>query len=85
MEEKKLNMDWLAALLLCFFLGCFGAHRFFVGKTSTAVAMLLITLLTGWIAGLGLFITGIWSLVDFIMIICGKFTNAKGEIIPWQV
>lgn len=27
----------LVALILCFFAGVFGAHRFYVGKTGTAV------------------------------------------------
>ena len=85
MEEKKFNTDWLAALLFCFFLGIFGAHRFYVGKTNSAIAMLLITLLLGWVFGLGVAITGIWALVDLILIICAKFTDGNGNIIPWQV
>mgnify|MGYP003318674828 CR=1 FL=1 len=57
MEGKEFNKTWLAALLFCLLLGAFGAHRFYVGKVQTAVAMLLITLLTGWIFGLGFFIS----------------------------
>ena len=26
--------DWLVTLLLCFFAGCFGIHRFYVGKSN---------------------------------------------------
>ena len=28
------DKDWLATFLLCWFLGVFGAHRFYVGKTG---------------------------------------------------
>jgi len=38
-----------ATTLLAFFLGVFGAHRFYIGKTGTAIVMLLLT-----IAGLGM-------------------------------
>jgi len=63
----------LPAFLLCFFVGCFGAHRFYVGKTGTAIAQLFT------LGGLG-----IWALVDLIMIICGAFTDAAGnKITVW--
>jgi TM2 domain-containing membrane protein YozV len=85
MQDKNFNTDCLAAVLFCFFLGCFGAHRFFVKKTGSAVAMLLITVLTGWIFGLGFYITGIWALVDLIMLVCEKFTTADGKVLTWTI
>ena len=60
----------VAAILLCFFLGVIGVHRFYVGKVGTGI-MQVITL-----GGLG-----IWSLIDLIMLICGKFTDSDGKII----
>lgn len=64
MSEKKI----LPAFLLCFFLGMFGAHRFYVGKVGTGILQ-LVTL-----GGLG-----IWALIDFIMIIIGAFTDKEGN------
>lgn len=60
--------SWLTAVLLCFFLGGLGAHRFYVGKMGTGVAMLLT------LGG-----CGIWSLIDFIMILLDKFQDAEGN------
>ncbi len=69
MTDKKI----LPAFLLCFFLGMFGAHRFYVGKIGTGIAQILT------LGGLG-----IWALYDFIMIIIGKFTDAEGnELTEW--
>ena len=62
-EKKK-----LIAFLLCTFLGMLGIHRFYVGKTGSGVAQLLT------IGGLGL-----WALVDWIMILCGSFTDSEGK------
>lgn len=39
--------SWIATLLLCFFLGSFGAHNFYTGRTSFGVAQLVLNIL-GW-------------------------------------
>jgi TM2 domain-containing membrane protein YozV len=63
----------LPALLLCFFLGWFGAHRFYVGKVGTGILML-------FTAG----VLGVLWLIDFIMIIVGAFTDKAGnKITEW--
>ena len=63
----------LPALLLCFFLGIFGVHRFYVGKIGTGVLQIFT------LGGLG-----IWWLVDFVMIIVGAFTDKNGvKITQW--
>jgi len=57
-----------AAYLLWFFLGTFGAHRFYLGEFGTAIAQLLLGLL-GWIPlFLGWIVLGIWWLVDLFLI-----------------
>ena len=67
---EKSEKNFVAALLLCLFLGGLGAHRFYVGKIGTGILM-LVTL-----GGLG-----IWFLIDLIMIAIGKFTDKEGLLI----
>ena len=57
----------LPAVLLCFFLGTLGIHRFYVGKIGTGIAMILT------LGGLG-----VWVLVDFIMLLVGAFKDKEG-------
>jgi TM2 domain-containing membrane protein YozV len=57
----------LVALLLCFFIGVLGIHRFYVGKVGSGILQIIT---------LGGF--GIWVLIDFIMIICGSFKDKDG-------
>ena len=64
----------LPAALLAWFLGYFGAHRFYVGKTGSAIAQLILTLTI-----IGLLVTIVWVLIDFIMIVVGSFTDSDGK------
>jgi TM2 domain-containing membrane protein YozV len=66
----------VAAILLAFFLGGLGIHRFYLGHTGTGVAMLLITVLT---CGYGGIITGIWALIDLILIATDSLTDVSGQ------
>ena len=58
----------LPAFLLCFFLGVFGAHRFYAGKIGTGILELVT------FGGLG-----IWWLVDMILILTGSFKDGDGQ------
>ncbi len=66
--ETVSDKSRLAALLLCFFVGVFGVHRFYVGKVGTG----LLSLFT--LGGLG-----IWTLADLILITVGSFRDKEGN------
>jgi TM2 domain-containing membrane protein YozV len=60
----------LATTLLAWFLGQFDAHRFYLGKIGTAIAMLFTC------GGLG-----IWTLIDFIYAVTGNMKDKEGKLI----
>ncbi len=68
----------LAAGLLGIFLGSLGIHNFYLGFKGKAIAQLLITVLT---CGAGSVVSGIWGLIEGILILAGnqKYrVDAKG-------
>ena len=65
--DQKSDKGFVPALILCLFLGGFGAHRFYAGKIGTGILMFLT------LGGLG-----IWSLIDLIMIVTGSFKDKNG-------
>lgn len=63
----------LTAFLLGVFTGIFGGHRFYVGRTGSAVAMLCT------LGGCGL-----WWMYDCITIVTGEFTDGRGRrLVRW--
>jgi len=65
--EQKSEKGYVPMILLCFFLGGLGVHRFYAGKVGTGILMLLT------LGGLG-----IWTLIDFIIIVLGSFKDSDG-------
>ena len=68
MENSPKN--YLATVLLAFFLGTLGIHRFYVGKIGTGILMILTA---------GGF--GIWQLIDLIVALFGQFKDKEGRYI----
>ncbi len=69
-EEETSEKSFLATLLFCLLLGTLGVHRFYVGKIGTGLLMLIT---------LGGF--GLWTLIDFILIVSARFRDKDGLLI----
>lgn len=70
MKKKKrpyAKQSYTVTLLLSFFLGGFGAHRFYTGYTALGLVQLFT------LGG-----CGIWTLIDFISICFNHFKTEKG-------
>jgi len=67
-EITEQRNKWTICLLLCWFVGIFGVHRFYTGHTAIGIIQLLT------LGG-----CGIWTLVDFIIIVSGNFKDAQGN------
>lgn len=64
------DKSFVASILLCFFFGALGVHRFYAGKIGTGILQLIT---------FGGF--GIWVLIDLIMIVTGNFKDKQGLLI----
>lgn len=65
--QRESDKGFVPAVLLCFFLGGFGIHRFYLGKVGTGILMLLT------LGGLG-----IWTIIDFVRLIIGSMKDKDG-------
>ena len=65
----------IVAGLLGLFLGGLGVHNFYLGYTGKAVAQLLLTLI-GWIILIGPIISGIWALIEAVLILCSSYGSS---------
>lgn len=64
------DKSYLVAWLLSYFLGVFGADRFYLGYTGLGIAKLLT------FGG-----CGIWALIDWIMIFAGVTKDSQGRLL----
>jgi hypothetical protein len=62
------DRDWLATLLISFFVGWFGIDRFYLGYTGLGILKLIT------FGG-----CGIWYIVDLILIAMGKLDDSQGR------
>ena len=67
----------MAAGLLGIFLGWLGIHNFYLGYTGKAVGQLLLSVLS---CGILSFVSGIWGLIEGILILTGSINvDAEGN------
>ena len=76
----------LTATLLAVTLGQFGAHRFYAGRTETALSMLALAIpswLTPWYPVGWFFVLTlvVWILIDSVLVISGQMEDAQGDLI----
>jgi len=89
-----------ATLILCIFFGVLGVHSFYTSKIGIGIARLVIFILgyafiilgLGITANEGLLLVGyifilissIWTFIDFILILAGKFKDKEGKrVLNW--
>ena len=67
----------LAAALFGILLGSLGVHNFYLGYNGKAIAQLLLSILS---CGMLAVVSGIWGLIEGIMILTGECnTDASGR------
>jgi hypothetical protein len=69
--KRKSSKNIIVLLLLWFFLGYLGVHRWYAGRGSWLYTLTLGYLLIGWI-------------VDFFVIVLGQFKDSRGLPVTWS-
>ncbi|WP_297425822.1 NINE protein [Clostridium sp.] len=69
----------MAAALFAFFLGGLGIHRFYLGYTGVGITFVVLFVLGFLTFGITWFITGIWALIEFILILCNVIKDSNGN------
>ena len=73
-DANASRLSRMVALVLALLLGLVGAHRFYVGRTGSALAMLFT------LGGLG-----IWWLIDIIIVMTGQLVDSEGKrVSEWE-
>ena len=69
----------LAALIMCLFMGFVGGHLLYIGKTGKAILRTICTM-----SIVLLIIPAFFGLIDFILILAGKFKDkTKQPVVKW--
>jgi TM2 domain len=68
LNSNLIGSEWFITLMLSFFLGFLGAHRFYTGH-----------MLIGFLQLLTFGGCGIWSTIDFFQIATNKYKDGKGN------
>lgn len=76
MEMYRPPRSKVAAGLFGILLGPFGIHRFYLGYTGVGVAMLLLTVCSGFVLSP---LTFLWGLVEGILCLNGSFLDSDGR------
>ena len=77
-EVKNREKNMLIGYLLWWFVGLFGDHRFYMGRSGSAVAMLILS-----ITGIGLLVTWIWCLVDAFLL--HQWVTEHNQYVEYEV
>ena len=71
---ERSSKNWYVTTGLCLFLGVFGVHRFYTGN-------FIIGAIQFFTLGLG----GLWTLLDFFLLLSGQYVDGDGKRVapPW--
>lgn len=70
----------MVAGLLAILIGSLGIHNFYLGDNKNGIIKLCLSLIGGWLCGLGAIAAWVWAIIEGVQIFTGKITtDANGN------
>lgn len=75
------GQDKIVLIIVAVFLGTLGIHNFMMGETKKGVFKLIMSLVVGWVCGLGIAISLVLTIIDIVKIASGTYVVDPDKLI----
>lgn len=87
-DEKQLEtsnqiggQDKTVIILVAVFIGTLGVHNFMMGETKKGVFKLILSLVGGWLCGIGILVSLIFTIMDIVKIASGTYVIDENKLV----
>ena len=75
------GQDKTVIILVAVFIGTLGVHNFMMGETKKGVFKLILSLVGGWLCGIGILVSLIFTIMDIVKIASGTYVVDENKLV----
>ena len=75
------GQDKIVVLIVAIFIGTLGIHNFMMGETKKGVFKLVMSLVGGWLCGLGVAVSLVFTIIDIVKIASGTYVVDPNKLV----